>query len=367
MFALLSRRGQIDVKVFYTWGKDSVAKFDPDFGKVIEWDIPLLEGYAYEFLENTAAQPGSHHFSGIVNPAIIRAVESFRPDAVLVFGWNYRSHLKVLRHFRGRVPVYFRGDSTLLNEQPGWKKLARRLLLRWIYRHVSRALYVGTANKAYYRAAGLQESRLHFAPHAIDNLRFENGDEATARQLRAGLGLAEGELLLLYAGKFEPRKDPLFLLRGFLALDRPGVHLLLLGNGPLEAELKEEAKGHPAVHFMDFQNQSKLPAIYKACDLFCLSSQSETWGLAVNEAMAAGKPVLVTDRVGCATDLVQPGVNGAVVPSGNVAALRDALQQLCASPETLRRMGRASQQLIGEWSYEKQAAAIETALQQEPS
>ncbi|HCY88764.1 MAG TPA: glycosyl transferase family 1, partial [Chitinophagaceae bacterium] len=89
LYALLVQRGVIDIKVFYTWGESVLKdKFDPGFGKVIEWDIPLLKGYPYEFLENTADDKGSHHFNGIKNPGLIEAVDQYNPDAILIYGWS---------------------------------------------------------------------------------------------------------------------------------------------------------------------------------------------------------------------------------------------------------------------------------------
>src|SRR4051812_19131025 len=101
VFRMLASRKGIDIKVFYTWGKEAVgAKYDPGFGKHIEWDIPLLDGYEHEFLDNVSKEPGTHHFKGIVNPAITEKISSYKPDAILVFGWSFQSHLKVMRKFR---------------------------------------------------------------------------------------------------------------------------------------------------------------------------------------------------------------------------------------------------------------------------
>src|SRR6478609_3539591 len=84
VFKLLHQRKIIDIKVFYTWGEGAANKYDPDFGKAIAWDIPLLDGYPYEWAENTAADAGSHHFQGIINPGLINQINNYNPDAVLV-------------------------------------------------------------------------------------------------------------------------------------------------------------------------------------------------------------------------------------------------------------------------------------------
>src|SRR4051794_15532166 len=111
LFHCLATRGNILPKVFYTWGVQAKGKvFDPGFGQNREWDIPLLDGYDYEFMTNAARIPGSHHFNGIINPDLIDKIEAYHPSAILVFGWAYQSHLKAMRYFSRKIPVLFRGD-----------------------------------------------------------------------------------------------------------------------------------------------------------------------------------------------------------------------------------------------------------------
>ena len=364
VFKMLSSQLNLEVKVFYTWGKDSLKKYDPGFGKEIEWDIPLLEGYEHIFFENTSADAGSHHFNGIINPNATNVIEKFAPDALLLYGWAYQSHLKILRHFHKKIPVYFRGDSNLTDDQPGLKNFMRSFFLKWLYKHIDYAFYVGTANKAYYKKAGLKEEQLLFAPHAIDNNRFSENRKAEAECLRSSLSIKEDETLILFAGKMEEKKAPEILLNAFGELNCQKVHLLFTGNGPMESQLKETANGWANIHFIDFQNQKKLPAVYQACDLFCLPSRGpgETWGLAVNEAMASGKVVLVSDKVGCATDLVKEGVNGYVFESNNKDDLFKKLELLVADKERLSTMGKKSFEIIQDWSFGKQVNSIAEAI-----
>ncbi|MES2417952.1 MAG: glycosyltransferase family 4 protein [Bacteroidota bacterium] len=368
VFRLLARSCQL--KVFYTLGKQN--DYDAGFKQAITWDIPLLEGYEYEFLANNSKNPGAHYFGGIANPLLLKRIEDFLPDAILVYGWSYKSHLKAIRHFKGKIPVWFRGDSNLLDEKPGLKKYIRHLFLKWVYKHIDKAFYVGTANKAYYVAFGLKATQLVFAPHAIDNNRFSENRQAEAKQLRESLGLKGREYLIAFAGKFEPKKDPEILLSAFIELNLSNVHLLFVGNGILEENLKDQSKKMSAerttkseqrttnIHFIDFQNQSQMPAVYQACDLFCLPSKGpgETWGLAINEAMAAGKAILVTNKVGCAIDLVKNEVNGAIFEAGNRNELKNKLTSLVENPERLFEMGNQSANEIKEWTIEKQAQII---------
>ncbi|HVV55977.1 MAG TPA: glycosyltransferase family 4 protein [Mucilaginibacter sp.] len=362
VFKLLHERQKISIMVFYTWGEGSVKKYDPGFGSAISWDIPLLDGYPYTWVKNTAADPGSHHYKGIINPGLIRQIQDWKADAVLVFGWAWQSHLKAMRFFKGRIPVYFRGDSTLLNEPKGIRKLIKTIFLKWVYSHVDHAFYVGVNNYEYYKRYGLKDGQLSFAPHAIDNGRFMQDHHTEARNLRTSLDLSEDDILVLYAGKFEQVKNLTLLLETFIRLNKPDVHLLLAGNGPEESVLKDMASRSQYIHFTGFKNQSYMPALYQACDLFCLPSFSETWGLAVNEAMACGRAVLVSDKVGCAPDLVKKEFNGAIFKSGDKDDLAGCLEKLTGSKNVLEQMGKKSAQMIEDWNFTHIAEAIENKL-----
>ncbi|MFD2873468.1 glycosyltransferase family 4 protein [Mucilaginibacter ximonensis] len=364
IFKLLHQRGQIAIKVFYTWGEASLHNYDPGFQQTIQWDMPLLEGYSFEWVQNTSANPGSHHYKGIITPYLNKQVENWNPDAVLVFGWAYKGHLSAMRYFSGKVPVFFRGDSTLLDKLAGIKSAVKKVFLKRVYSNVDCAFYVGINNRAYYKAYGLDDRQLIFAPHAVDNEKFSARRDQEILDLRNRFNLVDEDILILFAGKFEPKKNPLLLMEAFKKMTKAGVHLLFVGNGELENELKNKASGIVNIHFMDFQNQSVMPVIYQAADLFCLPSAGpgETWGLSVNEAMAAGKAVLVSNLVGCAADLVRDGINGKIFKSGSVNELTNALQALTTTREALQKMGLQSAEIIKPWNFNAIAKAIEDRL-----
>ncbi len=338
-------------------------KFDPGFNKNIAWDIPLLDGYHYTFIKNISKNPGSHHYAGINNPTLINEVAQWNPDTVLVFGWNFKSHLKLMKHFKGKKKILFRGDSNLLDDEKKnfIKKFLRRILLKKIYAYVDQALYVGVANKKYFLANGLKENQLVFAPHAIDNNRFI---QKSNYNLRKQLNISESAFVFLFAGKFEQKKNVTFLFDSFVLANITNAHLILTGNGMLENVLKEKYKNvsdemQQRIHFIDFQNQSAMPTVYASCDVFVLSSQSETWGMAVNEAMAAGKAILVSNKCGCAEDLIKEGINGYVFESNNEEDLIKKMKQLSNNKERLQAMGFASLNIIQNWSLEKICDAVE--------
>jgi glycosyltransferase involved in cell wall biosynthesis len=312
LFAILANEMRIELMVFYTWGQTSSGlKYDPDFGKTIEWDIPLLEGYAYKFVQNISKDPGSHHFKGVINPNLNQEIELWGADVVWVWGWAFESHLKTLRYFKGKTPVWFRGDSTLLDEPKGFslKKLARRIFLSWVYSKVDKAFYVGTHNKGYFKKHGLKDTQLVYAPHAIDITRFsdESGVKTMlALEWRKELGFSQSDLVLLFAGKFEKKKNPNFVIELSKKLTSSTIKFLMVGNGLLEDELKSEARNDTRFVFLDFQNQSQMPILYRVADLFILPSlgPNETWGLAINESLASGTKVIASIFCGGAIDLI---------------------------------------------------------------
>jgi len=364
VFQLLHERNNIQIMVFYTSGALSNEKFDPGFMTKIKWDIPLLQGYPYQWAENVAQDPGSHHFKGISCPALTQQIEIWQPDAMLCYGWCYDAHLKTLRHFHSKIPIFFRGDSHCLNKISIIRTLLRWTTLKWVYRNIDHAFYVGSNNKTYFEQYTPNNCRLTFAPHAIDNKRFMADHYNEAAQLRQSLGIREDELVVLYAGKFQPVKNVILLLRVFLRMNKTGVHLLLAGNGGDEARLKAMARPDTSknIHFIDFQNQSQMAALYQSADIFCLPSLSESWGLSVNEAMASGVALLVSDRVGCAVDLVTDS-NGLIFRSGSDSSLEVQLGAMIGKGKsTLKKMGRQSRSIISNWSFENQVNAIETAL-----
>jgi len=366
VFRLLAEQKNAVLRVFYTWGIQSQNKYDPGFGKTIEWDIPLLEGYDHVFVHNTSPDPGSHHFRGIVNPALLQEVSAWQPDAVLIYGWNYHSHLRLMRKLKGEIPIWFRGDSHLLDPIPWWKRILKKAVLSTIYRYIDLAFYVGTQNKRYYQAFGLREKQLVFAPHAIDNDRFrdEPGKDyaAQAASWRAELGFRPEDIVVLFVGKFEAKKNPQLLLRAIqkhnLLPGKVQLKLLLVGNGVLEDQLVQQALNDPNILFIAFQNQSQMPVVYRLGNVLCLPSAGpgETWGLAINEAMASGLPVIVSARVGCAPDLVQMGKTGFIFSTDQEDALMTILHQLSSSD--LKAMGHLAKTSIEDWSFEKQMAAI---------
>ena len=363
LFQLLSQRQNIQIKVFYTWSQAQNGFHDPNFNKKIEWNIPLLDSYEYEFVKNTSKNPGTKTFRGIQNPGLIKSIKNYQADAILIFGWKFHSHLKAIFYFKNKIPVLFRGDSTLLDGQNKMKTLIRQLSLTFVYKHIDYALYVGQENKKYFLKHKLKPKQLFFAPHAVDNQRFSEENDIRkekANRKREDLGIKKTDIVYLFVGKFEAKKAPMDIVKLASKVKNPQIKFLFVGNGKLEQEMKSTAGEN--CFFLNFQNQREMPIIYRMGDCLILPSHGpgETWGLVVNEAMASGLPAIVSNKVGCATDLITPNKNGFVFPKGSIDTLLKLIKNL--DKDKLKILGNTAQKKIENWNYEKVAIVIEQLI-----
>jgi glycosyltransferase involved in cell wall biosynthesis len=226
-----------------------------------------------------------------------------------------------------------------------------------VYRHVDLALYPGQRNLEYLRSCGVSGGRTAWMPHCVENARFSADAprlDAEASSARRALGIGDADIAFLFAGKLVPRKEVGDLIQGFKAAPWPGArpHLIIAGSGPLERDLRQLAGGDPQIHFQGFRNQTEMPLTYRLGDAFVLPSTGETWGLAVNEAMASGRPVVVSDRVGCSSDLAADPAFSRAFRAGDVAALGRTLGGLAHERRQLLDMGQRALSFISDWSVE---------------
>lgn len=365
-FRHLSR--ELELRVFYLWDFGVTSQVDRGFGEAIKWDVPLLSGYEHEFVPNTSRQPGTHRFRGLKNPDLKRRVSAYDPSAVLLMGYNYESFYRFLLGWgRGRAPLLFRGDSHRIVQRGGLNELARRRFIGRVFKRFRAFLYVGSANQSYFEYHGVPSRKLFFAPHAVDNEYFNSSRpraESAALTWRRELGIPEEHAVAVFAGKFEAKKRPLDLLEAFVRARPERATLLFVGAGHLEEELRSRAAGHENIRFAPFQNQSLMPRTYAAADVLVLPSfgPGETWGLAVNEAMCLGRPVVVSDHVGCAQDLVAPWKNGLVFPAGDVDALAGCLNEALGDRARLREWGEESRNIVSRYSYRQTTEGLKAAL-----
>jgi glycosyltransferase involved in cell wall biosynthesis len=356
----------LDITVFYLWDFGIRPTHDPGFNQTFAWDIPLLDGYKHVFVPNTSPDPGTHHWGGLRNPGLKQAILDWNPDAVLTIGYAHESVFKwILQNRLARIPLLLKGDSHRLVPDASIKSQIKNILVSLFFKTFDAFLYCGQANREYFRHRGIKDNRLFFSPHAIDLDRFQTTSElrAEADSLRSNLGLTPEHKVVLFAGKFEVKKRPQDLLEAYLKCRDQNSRLLFAGSGPLEKELRSKAKGFPDILFLPIQNQSRMPALYLAADLFVLPScgPNETWGLAVQESLACGTPVVVSSHVGCHPDLVLGRNNGLVFEAGSVDSLSNALQKaLC--PGQLEKWILNCRKTLDHFTYAEATLGLKGAL-----
>ncbi len=337
---------EIDLTVLYATEPTAVQQ-GTGFGQAFTWDVPLTEGYRAQVVRPARPQDrvDSASFFGLDVREIGEALRATRPDVVLVPGWHSITLVRaILAARRMNVPLLFRGDTNLDSAPEGWRGRLWRFKTKRLLALFDAYLTPGRRVRAYLEALDVDPWQIVDAPHVVDNERFA----AAARPFQSADGRAKARerwkvpadaCVLLFVGKLEEKKRPLDVIRAAARLD-PRASVLIAGSGDLEGACREEA-ARLGVHvaFAGFLNQSEIGQAYAAADLLVLPSDArETWGLVVNEALATGLPVVVSDQVGCAPDLVDD-TTGATFACGN-------LDGLVAAVERVR--GRAATEVYGE-------------------
>jgi glycosyltransferase involved in cell wall biosynthesis len=370
LLRLLAQQPGLELTVLYTSDFSVRSYHDKGFGAAVEWDVPLLGGYRHEFLPRILDSHDVSFFRPL-NRGIFRRLRQGRFDVLWIHGyatlnsWMAMAAAKMLG-----IPVLLRTDSTLIDHPRGRVKLAvKNLFFRILRRFTFGVLSVGHRNTEYWRHHLGADVPVFSIPYAVDNAFFQERCRAasfTREQLRQQLGLEAGRPILLFASKLLARKCCIDLVNAYLELvkrsrsqdeSRPLPYLLIVGAGEqrqlIESRLQQAPEqDREGIRMLGFRNQSELPCFYDLCDAFVLPSIHEPWGLVVNEAMNAGKAIVVSDQVGCQPDLVEDGDNGVVFRARDVGALADALANVLADPVACRKMGERSLQRIQAFSFE---------------
>ena len=358
-FQEMTKTPDLEVKVFYGFVPNAEQQ-GHGFGVSFEWDIPMFSGYNWEVLDNYRKEPELGRFFGSRVKNVRSILKREKPDVVLITGWNAFPLLQVLFvSIWLRIPRLVRGDSNAMKPRASHVRLLHRMLMKAF----TAFLYVGKSNRDFYKGYGVPDKKLFRAPHFIDNKRFSTEAarlSSSKKIIQEGWGVPPGKTSFLYAGKLELKKRIMDLLNAmkFLSEEHQSVHLLVVGDGELMTPARQiEFDEKLPVTFCGFLNQSEMAKAYVAADCLVLPSDyGETWGLVVNEAMAAGIPAIVSDRVGCGPDLVAQGVTGFQFGFGNVRSLAEAMRKFVTlSSEERAKMGTNAENRVFE-NYSVMAA-----------
>jgi glycosyltransferase involved in cell wall biosynthesis len=364
LFRYLAAQSSVEPVLLFLSEHGLSESFDPGFGQVIKYDVPLLGGYEHKIVRNRSPRPAVTTSWGIFNPSLPAVIRRSNVDALLVHGYSNISHwLAFATAASCKIPYLLRGESRP-DEGGGYiaRRIFKRAVVKPLVRNAAACLAIGDENRRFYISYGARPERIFSAPYSVETDRMSViGAIGRARRsvMLESLELEPELPLILFAAKLLPRKRPIDLVLAIDRLARP-VNLVIIGDGPLRYRIEELASGRRWMRMLGFVNQKKIAEWYGAADLFVLPSDHEPWGLAVNEAMAAGAVPIVSRAVGCAADLVTPNI-GWVYATGDVAALSDAIAEACES-DTLAERRAAAQRRSAEYGIAATALGIETAV-----
>jgi len=343
---------------------------DLGYGRPVSFDADALSGFTSVFLRKADRTEHDGSFTSLLDLDIASEIFRRRFDVLWLHGYYSATHLiaAAMQLARGGK-LLIREEQTLLNPRPIWKEALKKPLLKLLFAQ-SVGLFQGTRNREWFRHYGMPEERLFQVPLCVDNDAFRvDAHRLTPLQpqICAALGISsEAGPVILSVSRLVPKKQPLLLLDAFrrLRADRRCT-LLLVGTGPLEGAMRDFVNRNnvPDVIFAGFLNQSEISRSYAAADIFTLASGwDETWGLVVNEAMNFELPVVVSDRVGCAADLVRHGENGYVFSHDRPEELAGHLARLVEDPARRESFGRHAATTVAAWNYEAAAEGLVEAV-----
>lgn len=335
LFRELSRR--CDLHVLFAHRATASDQAAAGFNVAFEWDVDLTNGFDHSFLANAARRPGLEEFAGCDTPGISDALRRLAPDAVLLMGWHLKCYWQAIwAAKRLNIPVMVRGDSHLETPRSIAKRLAKAVVYPLALRLFDRALYVGERSRVYWQHYRYPGRRMFFSPHCVDNDWFaEMASPRAGALFRQQNAIEADDKVFLFVGKVVPGKRVADLVAAARTVQMTGrkIAVMVAGSGPLEREICELASEMGVrLIALGFRNQSQMPSVYAAADVLVLPSESETWGLVANEALACGKPIIVSDACGCAPDLATSESAGRAFRHGDVEHLADTMRSVLDAP-----------------------------------
>jgi glycosyltransferase involved in cell wall biosynthesis len=366
IFRRMAAHPALDLHVAYCSLRGAEAGHDPEFGASIQWDVPLLDGYAWTQVANRGS--GAESFFGLFNPGIWRLIRNGNFDAVLCFTGYRRATFWValLAAKLSKTAFLFGTDATTLAPRDGraWKTSLKKILWPRLFRLADQVIVPSSGSREVMLSLGVPADRVTLTPYSVDNdWWIQQSSRADRAATRTAWGASAKDAVILFCAKLQPWKRPADLLRAFAKANISNAILVFAGAGPLRTSLEAEALGVASrVRFLGFVNQSRLPAVYASSDLMVLPSEYEPFAVVVNEAMCCGCAVVASDRVGAARDLVAPVAPQFVFPCGDIDALAAILKDALSDTARLQSVAHAAFAHIQTWSPERNIAATVDAI-----
>ena len=366
LYQELAKADGIDLEVLYCdmMGVEEVK--DKQLA-TFTWDVPLLDGYRYRKLKNSGTG-GSRGFLSRINFSLFKIFFKEHWDVVLLQSYDVCSvWFALIAAKLSGTRVLFRGEGILHNPDPKVPRWLKRIILMPIFKLFDAVFYSCTGNQEYFRYLGVPEAKLHPLPCSVDNVFFQEEAEAYAGQreaLRKELGIPSDAFVVVYAARLAPRKRQIDLLKALEQMHDTRLVVALVGDGPDRSMLETYANDHQLnqVHFTGFVNQSAISKYYALADLTVILSDHDNSPKSLNEAMNFSLPVITTDNVGTAPDLVREGINGYIIRVGDISTLVEKLRYFIEHPDAIKCMGQASLEMVSKATIERGVSSIQRVV-----
>jgi len=315
------------------------------------------------------------HHDYPLTPQIWKLLSRERFDVVVIGGWSLlATQLAIVWARTHSVPYLLISENHFREPRPRWVRRVKGLALPWIVPQAKGHLVTGRLAREHQLYYGAAPDSITVFPNTVDVEAYGRSiDELRTHgaEIRARLGIRADAVVVTHVGRLMDIKAPDEVLeatsRARARSDRL-LHLVIAGNGPLRSSLERRAAElDMPVTFAGFRSSTELLEIYAVTDIFALFSRREPWGIVVNEAAAAGLPLVLTNRVGASADILEPGANGELVASGDIDAQADAIARLAADDDLRARYSRRSRELIAAWGYEPSVESFVAAIQRATS
>jgi glycosyltransferase involved in cell wall biosynthesis len=296
------------------------------------------------------------HHDYPVTPGVVPALTEIRPSVVVVSGWStFAAQAAIAWCGLKGVPYVLVVESHDEGPRAGWRRTVKGTVVPPVVQRASGILVTGTLARDSMISRGAAPERVHLFANTID---VEGFGEDAARlddrrpELRRALDAGPDDVVVLSVARLAPEKGLDVLIRAVAAAGDPRLVLALAGEGAERARLQARAQQLGVrLALVGDVDWDRIVELYVAADVFALLSAREPWAVVVNEAAACGLPLVLSDRVGAAHDLLRDDENGALVPAGDVDAAATALRALAADPKRRAEQGARSRELARDWGY----------------
>jgi glycosyltransferase involved in cell wall biosynthesis len=359
LFKQASLWNKFKVDVYFASKHGYKSKYiDKDFKKKFNWNINLLSGYNYFFSTKNDYNINSFFlsFKNLKNTLF-----KIKYDAILLFGWNNILYIKAFFLAKlYKIPIILRVETNSTQKINYFKKNIKYLILYILFKYIDYFLYIGSLNKKFYLNLGINSKRLYPAPYSVDNNFFLN-----KKKISIFIKKKFKKKTILFVGKLIERKNvEEFLKLAELFKNDNRFNFLVVGDGHQIKLCNEFVINNKLsnIKIVGFINQKELRVIYQKSFLLIVPSKYETWGLVINEAMAAGLPVICSRNCSSSRDLIINGKTGYVYNLGDIKFLKKLIIELSTNKKKYLKMIKKIKNHIKNFTFSQTLKSLNKIL-----